>query len=59
MTKLKLDTARCRIAFEVHGSARMLHCPHCGIDDRLRRSWKHLDFLEFDPWLHEAVSYMA
>ena len=51
--KVELDTARRRIDFEVRCSAKALSCPHCGaadqrIHDRLRRSWRHLDFFQFE-----------
>ena len=52
VAKVELDTARRRIDFEVRCTAKMLACPHCGvleqrIHDRLRRSWRHLDFFQF------------
>ena len=58
--KVELDTARRRIDFEVRCSARTLACPHCDaadqrIHDRLRRSWRHLDFFQFEAWLHADV----
>ena len=58
--KVELDTARCRIDFEVCCSAKTLSCPHCGaadqrIHDRLRRSWRHMDFFQFEAWLHADV----
>ncbi len=58
--KVELDTARRRIDFEVRCSAKMLACPQCGtaeqrIHDRLRRSWRHLDFFQFEAWLHADV----
>ena len=39
-------------------------CPHCGaadqrIPDRLRRSWRHLDFFQFEAWLHADVPRVA
>lgn len=58
--KVELDTARRRIDFEVRCTAKMLACPHCGaaeqrIHDRLRRSWRHLDFFQYEAWLHADV----
>ena len=52
--KVDLDTVRRRIDFEVRCSAAVLVCPHCGaveqrIHDRLRRSWRHLDFFSSRP----------
>ena len=62
--KVDLDTARRRIDFEVRCTARSLACPHCGaadqrIHDRLRRSWRHLDFFQFEAWLHADVPRVA
>lgn len=62
--KVELDTARRRIDFEVRCSAKTLACPHCGvaeqrIHDRLRRSWRHLDFFQFEAWLHADVPRVA
>ena len=62
--KVDLDTTRRRIDFEVRCSAKALACPHCGaaeqrIHDRLRRSWRHLDFFQFEAWLHADVPRVA
>ncbi len=62
--KVDLDTARRRIEFEVHCLAKLLACPHCGvadqrIHDRLRCSWRHLDFFQFEAWLHAQVPRVA
>ena len=62
--KVDLDTARRRIDFEVRCNARTLACPHCGVSDqrihdRLRRSWRHLDFFQFEAWLHADVPRVA
>lgn len=61
---VKLDTVNRRIDFEIgcHGSA--LACPACGaaaqpVHDRLRRSWRHLDFFQFEAWLHCDVPRIA
>ena len=58
--KVDLDTARHRIDFEVACSAKRLACPSCGaadqpIHDRNRRSWRHLDFFQYEAWLHAGV----
>ncbi len=58
--KVDLDTARHRIDFEVGCAAKVLACPSCGaadqpIHDRKRRSWRHLDFFEFEAWVHAQV----
>ena len=62
--KVDLDTALRRIDFEVRCTAKTLACPHCGaadqrIHDRLRRSWRHLDFFQFEAWLHADVPRVA
>jgi transposase len=62
--KVELDTTRRRIDFEVCCSAKALACPRCGaadqrIHDRLRRSWRHLDFFQFEAWLHADVPRLA
>jgi transposase len=55
---VKLDTAKRRIDFEIGCQGAMLACPHCGaaspVHDRLRRSWRHLDFFQFEAWLRCA-----
>lgn len=58
--KVDLDTERRRIDFEVRCNARTLACPQCGtvaqpVHDKLRRSWRHLDFFQFEAWLHADV----
>jgi transposase len=62
--KVDLDTARQRIDFEVRCTAKALACPQCGVadqrvHDRLRRSWRHLDFFQFEAWLHADVPRVA
>lgn len=62
--KVDLDTARRRIDFEVRSSAARLSCPHCGtasqpIHDRMTRTWRHLDFFQFEAWLHAEVPRVA
>jgi len=62
--KVDLDTTLRRIDFEVRCSAKRLSCPHCGaaeqpVHDRLRRSWRHLDFFQFEAWLHADVPRVA
>ena len=57
---VQLDTVKRRIDFEVRNAAKTLPCPACGaggqrIHDRLRRSWRHLDFFQFEAWLHADV----
>jgi transposase len=62
--KVELDTARRRIDFELTCNAKRLACPHCdapeqGVHDRLRRQWRHLDFFQFEAWLHAEVPRIA
>ena len=61
---VKLDTAKRRIDFEIGCGATRLACPACGaaaqpVHDRLRRSWRHLDFFQFEAWLHCDVPRVA
>ncbi len=60
VAKVDLDTAKRRIDFEVTCDAKKLPCPACGISgqgihDRVRRDWRHLDFFQFEAWLHADV----
>ena len=60
VAKVELDTGRRRIDFEVEHTSHRASCPACGseqqlIHDRVRRSWRHLDFFQFEAWLHAAV----
>lgn len=60
VTKVDLDTAKRRIDFEVSCGAKKLPCPGCaaegkGIHDRIRRDWRHLDFFQYEAWLHADV----
>jgi transposase len=57
---VKLDTAKRRIDFEVGCRGATFACPECGasqqkVHDRMRRSWRHLDFFQFEAWLHADV----
>jgi transposase len=57
---VRLDTARHRIDFDVECKQALLACPACGaasqkVHDRLSRSWRHLDFFQFEAWLHADV----
>jgi transposase len=61
---VKLDVPRKRIDFQVSCSAALLSCPVCGaasqpVHDRLQRSWRHLDFFQFEAWLHADVPRVA
>ena len=61
---VKLDTAKRRIDFEIGCQGKTLACPACKaaaqpVHDRLRRSWRHLDFFQFEAWLHCEVPRIA
>lgn len=61
---VKLDTALRRIDFDLTCKASRLPCPHCeaanqGVHDRLKRQWRHLDFFQFEAWLHADVPRIA
>ena len=57
---VELSTAHRRIDFQVQCTAKRLTCPHCqqadqGIHDRVSKSWRHLDFFQYEAWLHADV----
>jgi transposase len=57
---VRLDTAKHRIDFDVQCKQSLLACPSCGatsqkVHDRLPRSWRHLDFFQYEAWLHAEV----
>lgn len=61
---VKLDTAQRHIDFEISCRGAAPACPVCGataqpVHDRLRRSWRHLDFFQFEAWLHCDVPRIA
>jgi len=61
---VKLDTAKRRIDFQIDCQGARLACPACGasaepVHDRLARSWRHLDFFQFEAWLHCDVPRVA
>ena len=60
VNEVDLNTAKQRIDFTVTSGAHKLACPHCGapeqgIHDRLDKQWRHLDFFQFEAWLHAKV----
>ena len=62
--KVELDTARRRIDFELACKANRRSCPHCeapdqGVHDRIKRAWRHLDFFQYEAWLHAEVPRIA
>jgi transposase len=57
---VRLDIAKHRIDFDVECRQPLLACPACGaasqkVHDRLTRSWRHLDFFQYEAWLHAEV----
>lgn len=47
------DTGKRRIDFEVEHTGKRAACPACGVEhqsihDRVRRSWRHLNFFQFE-----------
>ena len=64
VAQVELDTDGRRIDFQVRCTAKRLACPHCGlhsqgIHDRLSRFWRHLDFFQYEAWLHADVPRVA
>jgi len=60
IANVELNTGKRRIDFEVEHSDKRAACPVCGtkdqlIHDRVHRSWRHLDFFQFEAWLHADV----
>ena len=61
---VKLDTEAQKIDFEITCKDADLTCPACGathqrVHDRLARSWRHLDFFQYEAWLHCRVPRVA
>lgn len=60
VTSSQLDAPGHRIDLQLDCTASRLKCPHCGTDeqpvhDRVERQWRHLDFFQFEAWLHARV----
>ncbi len=58
--KVELNTAKRRIDFEVINTGGRMACPACGaqsqpVHERVLRSWRHLDFFQFEAWLHASI----
>lgn len=56
----QLDADGQRIDMQLECEAPRLTCPHCGtveqpVHDRVERQWRHLDFFQFQAWLHARV----
>ncbi|HNM41625.1 MAG TPA: ISL3 family transposase [Giesbergeria sp.] len=61
---VKLDTTKRRIDFQIVCRGKTHACPACSaaaqpVHDRLQRSWRHLDFFQYEAWLHCEVPRMA
>ena len=59
-----LDISLRRIDFYLTCSANRLTCPHCAapdqrVHDRLHREWRHMDFFQYEAWLHADVPRVA
>jgi len=62
--RAELSTANKRIDFDVVCTEQRMTCPHCGVMDqgiheRVRRCWRHLDFFQFEAWLHADIPRVA
>ncbi len=62
--RAELSVANKRIDFDVICTERRLACPHCGapdqsIHERIQRSWRHLDFFQYEAWVHASVPRVA
>ena len=62
--RAELSTANKRIDFDVVCTEQRMSCPHCGVMDqgiheRVRRCWRHLDFFQFEAWLHADIPRVA
>ncbi len=58
--QVELDTTKRRIDFYLVCEEKKQNCPVChaaqqGIHDRLERDWRHLDFFQFEAYLHAKV----
>jgi transposase len=58
--EVDLFVGKRRIDFTVTCGQQGLACPQCGtpeqsIHDRVTKQWRHLDFLQFEAWLHAKV----
>ena len=60
VSKVELNILKSRIDFDVTCEATKLPCPACkelgqGIHDRITRDWRHMDFFQYEAWLHADV----
>jgi len=64
VAKVELNTAQKRIDFKLTCDAKHGPCPLCHesdqpIHDRRERQWRHLDFFQYEAWLHAEVPRIA
>ena len=64
VSEVDLNTAKRRIDFTVTCATHRLACPQCGapeqgMHDRVDKQWRHLDFFQFEAWLHCDVPRVA
>ena len=62
--QVDFDREAGRIDFQVTFGGRRHVCPACGaaaqpFHDRLARSWRHLDFFQYEAYLHAEVPRVA
>lgn len=60
VANVELNAAQKRIDFKLTCDAKYQPCPLCQkadqrIHDRLERQWRHLDFFQYEAWLHAEV----
>jgi transposase len=60
VSEVDLNTAKRRVDFTASCGAQRLACPQCGapeqgIQDRVDKQWRHLDFFQLEAWLHAKV----
>ena len=60
ISKVDLNMPELRVDIEIEYTAVSGACPECGAispkhDDRKRRSWRHLDTMQFATYLHCSV----
>jgi transposase len=61
---VELSEAAHRIDFTVRSTANRFTCPGCGLveqprHDGVQRQWRHLDFFQFEAWIHCLVPRVA
>jgi len=64
VANVELNTAQRHIDFKLTCDAKAGVCPLChkpeqSIHDRRERQWRHLDFFQYEAWLHADVPRIA